>query len=134
MILLLYGGAPMCPFLPLSLLTLAVADLVDGFVLSIDSFIGPLFTGGVIACLARSASTNPFIDFRKLEPEKPPDAMGRQPHLLYPTIYRVFVDSEMCGYILDPNPSFLSGHFIPLGQFLVRRLRKLTKQDRNILK
>jgi len=44
--------------------------------------------------------------------------MGWQPHLLYPSIYRVLVDAEMRSYILDPDPSFFSGHFIPLRQVL----------------
>jgi hypothetical protein len=58
--------------------------------------------------------------------------MGWQPHLLYPSIYRVLVDAEMRSYILDPDPSFFSGHFIPLRQFSVRCLRTPTKPDISI--
>ena len=40
--------------------------------------------------------------------------MGRQPHLLYPSIHRVLVDVEMLGDILNSDPSFFMSHFIPL--------------------
>lgn len=40
--------------------------------------------------------------------------MGRQPHLLYPSIHRVLVDIETLGDILNSNPSFFIRHFISL--------------------
>jgi len=91
-----------------------MAEPEDRFNLSIRSLIGFLFCRKRTTCLGRAARFHLLIDFWKFEPEKSSDTMSRQAHLIYPAIYRVIINAEMCSYILNPDPSFFSGHFINL--------------------
>jgi hypothetical protein len=119
----------MSPFLPSSVFTRVAVDASVSLGPFIRMLIHSLFYARWIGCLTCLIGTNPCIDFREFESEESSNAMGRQTHLLYPTVNGVLVNVEMCRHILDPDPAFFRGHLIPLRQPSVRCLREPTIPD-----
>jgi len=68
---------------------------------------------GLPACLALTANTNPFINFRKLEAEKSSYPMSRQTFILYPPVNGIFVDAKVRRNSRYTYPAFIYGHINP---------------------
>jgi len=53
---------------------------------------------------------DPFIYFRKFEPEKPPYSVSGEASLFNPSVNRILGYPKVGGHVFDTDPAFLSDH------------------------